>query len=147
MVNSIELDDTKEDATDPCSTDGRVNLSGRVAAKENLPRRLRSLTPRLPTIRASTASVGPVVATTPNVDTVDTDGDSGSPTTDPTANGNRVLTPQAVKVHGVAVSATNTDEINTYSAAVGGGTVGVAVAAAVNVVNTDTGPISTTAHR
>ena len=41
-------------------------------------------------------------------------------------------------MRGVAVSATNRDNIETYSVGLAGGTVGVAVAAAVNVVNTDT---------
>ena len=38
---------------------------------------------------------------------------------------------------GVAIAATNKDNINTFSAAVAGGTVGVAVAASVNVINTE----------
>ena len=61
--------------------------------------------------------------------------DSG--TADP-ATGLRTLTPGTATCRGVAVTATNRDDIATYSVGIGGGTVGVAVAAAVNVVNADT---------
>lgn len=41
-------------------------------------------------------------------------------------------------VNGIAISATNSDDLETYSLAVGAGSVGVAVSGAVNVVTTDT---------
>jgi hypothetical protein len=69
------------------------------------------------------------------VNAVDT---GGGAEVDPAASGQRTLTPGTQTVRGVAVAATNRDDIETYSAAIGGGTVGVAVAAAVNVVNTET---------
>jgi hypothetical protein len=74
---------------------------------------------------------------TPNVAPVDTNGSdkAGGKNTIP---GQRNLTPNTVTVHGVAVSATSRDDIETYSAGIGGGTVGVAVAAAVNVMDIDT---------
>ena len=75
----------------------------------------------------------------PNVGDVDTNGDDEpGGMVDAGGAGNRSLTSTTANVRGVAVSATARDDIETYSAAVGGGTVGVAVAAAVNVVNIDT---------
>jgi len=75
----------------------------------------------------------------PDVDTIDYDGDDGSAApADPAASGQRVLTADKPLVRGVAVAATNRDDIETYAGAIGGGTVGVAIAAAVNVINTDT---------
>ena len=71
----------------------------------------------------------------PNVGAVDTNGDEAGGSQDPSLTGQRSLVAQTNTVRGVAISATNRDDIETYSAAVGGGTVGVAVAAAVNVVN------------
>ena len=73
----------------------------------------------------------------PDVDGVDYN-DDGSTDANPATSGQRVLSPNQATVKGVAVAATSRDDIETYSAAIGGGTVGVAVAAAVNVINTDT---------
>jgi len=136
--DSIELYDTKEHALDGGSTDGRVNLTSAGSGSGRF-------TPTVEVVDSKTANNSDIdtlsnagQVTTPNVDPVDTDGDSGGETTDPTANANRVLTPQTVTVRGVAVSATSRDDIGTYSVGLAGGTVGVAVAAAVNVVNTET---------
>ena len=75
----------------------------------------------------------------PDVQSVDTSSDEHDGTTvDPKSTGQRTLTADQSTVRGVAIAATNRDDIETYSAAIGGGTVGVAVAAAVNVINTDT---------
>jgi hypothetical protein len=74
----------------------------------------------------------------PDVNNIDTNGDQSGGTVSPASTGARTLTPVQATVRGVAVSATNRDDVKTFSAAIGGGTVGVAVAAAVNVVNTDT---------
>ncbi len=73
----------------------------------------------------------------PNVGSVDTNGSDYGGTQDPKV-GQRTLTAQQRTVQGVAIAATNRDDIETYSAAIAGGSVGVAVAAAVNVINTDT---------
>src|SRR6185436_17288740 len=74
---------------------------------------------------------------TPNIDSVDTNADEDGGTVDPKL-GQRTLNAGERTVQGVAIAATNQDDIETYAAAIGGGTVGVAVAAAVNVINTDT---------
>jgi hypothetical protein len=47
---------------------------------------------------------------------------------------NRAATP----VRGIAISAINTDDLETYSLAAGGGTVGVAVSGAINILDTTT---------
>src|SRR5690606_31769863 len=61
-----------------------------------------------------------------------TDGAAGSvEVTRTTALGSTV-------VNGIAISATNRDDLETYSLAVGAGSVGVAVSGAVNVLNTST---------
>ena len=73
----------------------------------------------------------------PNVNSVDFDNNAGDDAS-PATVGIRGATANKGLVRGVAVGATNHDDINTFSAAVAGGTVGVAVAAAVNVINTDT---------
>src|SRR5205823_13209292 len=73
----------------------------------------------------------------PNVQGVDSNND-GTTDANPATTGQRTLTANQTTVQGVAISATNRDDIETYSAAIGGGTVGVAVAAAVNVIDTHT---------
>ena len=136
--NLIELYDTKDHAEDTAHTTGRVNLSGTGSGTGH------AFTPTVEVIESKTANKSDINAlrnsgevSSPNVDGVDTN-DDGSKDQDPSATGDRVLTPDQVTVRGVAVSATNRDDIETYSVGLAGGTVGVAVAAAVNVVTTHT---------
>ena len=126
------------------SVTGDGNTAGLVAATGGFTPTFEAATAGSEGLEAGTAkdtdrnalrSSGEVGA--PDVDAVDSDGD-GADDQDPKLNGQRVLTAGNSTIRGVAVAATNQDDIETYSAAIGGGTVGVAVAAAVNVINTTT---------
>ncbi len=73
---------------------------------------------------------------TPTFNAPDGNGNSSS---DPSFSGNRVATPSTrAGFTGLAVTATNRDDIETFAVALGAGTAGIGVGSATNVVSTST---------
>ncbi len=75
----------------------------------------------------------------PNLGAMDADQDGGDDVGGDSFTKQRTLTPgQKNEFHGVAVTATNKDDVETFTMSAAGGAVGVAISAGVNVVNADT---------
>ena len=130
--NTVSFYDTKAQAQ-AGGTTGRANLINAGVGTEH------TLTSAVEVIDSKNAKGTPSSSLhqagqvkSPNVDAVDAKDENGTAGTANPATGQRMLNPGTVMVRGVAISATNRDDIATYSVGIGGGTVGIAVAAAVN---------------
>jgi len=75
----------------------------------------------------------------PNLDIMDANQDGGDDLGDGSFTSQRISEPGIKhQFHGIAVTATNRDDIEAFTISLAGGTVGVAISAGVNVVDTDT---------
>jgi hypothetical protein len=127
---------SKEDAL---ANANRINLEAGAAGNGHAIERIDVLEAQGAQKQSASALQGGGEVDSPSVSAVDTNGDAAGGSADVAATGQRNLTLNTSTVRGVAISATSRDDIETYSAAVaGGGTVGVAVAAAVNVIDVQT---------
>ena len=75
---------------------------------------------------------------TPTMSNMDSNNDGNSEATDPSLSGARSVSPGQQSRRGVALAATNRDDIATFTISVAGGTAGVAISAGVNVISTNT---------
>ncbi|MCA9137711.1 MAG: hypothetical protein KDB00_13160, partial [Planctomycetales bacterium] len=73
-----------------------------------------------------------------DLDSMDVDQKGGNDANDQSLTSQRVANTPTTSIRGLAITATNRDDIETYTISLAGGIVGVAISAGVNVINTNT---------
>ncbi|MEL6105485.1 MAG: right-handed parallel beta-helix repeat-containing protein, partial [Planctomycetota bacterium] len=73
-----------------------------------------------------------------DLDSINADQQGGNDANDQSLTSQRLATPTTTSFRGLAVTATNRDDIETYTISLAGGIAGVAISAGVNVINTNT---------
>ncbi len=74
----------------------------------------------------------------PKVGNMDVDRQAGNDATDPSITSQRVVTPITRALNGLAVTATNRDDIEVYTVSIAGGLGAIALSAGVNIVDNQT---------